>query len=88
MGCGTQKAAAVNLLVKSTTQRRDTVSNATAATSNIRVAATRPTLMFAMEFSEEEWKLGFSSAFGQEPLAAHRGSCARRDDVGTDRDRR
>jgi hypothetical protein len=74
MGSGMLKAAAVNLLVKATTQRRDTMFKKTAATSNIQITATTPTLMLAMELSEEEWKLGFSSAFGQEPLVRNMGS--------------
>lgn len=50
------------------------MSKQTAATSTIEITATTPTLMLAMELSEEEWKLGFSSAFGQPPLVRNVGA--------------
>lgn len=68
MGSGRSKAAAVNLHVITTTHWRDTLSKRTTATSTIEITATTPVLMLAMELSEEKWKLGFSSAFGQTPL--------------------
>jgi len=68
MGSRKRKAAAVNLLVHINSQRRDTLSTQTAATSTIQITSTAPTLMLAMELGEEHWKLGFSSAFGQPPL--------------------
>ena len=68
MGSGTLKAAAVNLLVITTTQWRDTVSKKTAATSRIEITSTSPVLMLALELAEESWKLGFSSAYGQPPV--------------------
>ena len=74
MGSGTRKAAAVNLLVYFNPQRRDTVSKQTATASTIKITTTTPVLMLAMELGEEHWKLGFSSAFGREPLVRDIGS--------------
>jgi transposase len=68
MGSGGEKAAAVNLLVNSNPQWRDTMSKQTATASTIQITAATPVLMLAMELGEEKWKLGFSSAFGQIPL--------------------
>ena len=68
MGSGRSKAAAVNLHVSSKTHWRDTLSKLTTATSTIEITSATPTLMLAMELSEEKWKLGFSAAFGQAPL--------------------
>ena len=66
VGSGQEKAAAVNLLV--TTQRRDTMSKSTAATSTIQISEERKTLMLALELGETGWLLGFASAYGQKPL--------------------
>ncbi len=74
MGSRARKAAAVNLLVYLNPQWRDTVSKQTATASTIQITTSTPTLMLAMELGEEHWKLGFSSAFGQEPLVRDIGS--------------
>jgi transposase len=68
MGSGREKAAAVNLLVYSNPQWRDTMSKKTATASTIQITAATPILMLALELGEASWKLGFSSAFGQIPL--------------------
>jgi len=47
------------------------LSRRTTATSAIDTISPTPTLMLAMELSEEEWKLGFSSALGEEPVERH-----------------
>jgi transposase len=46
----------------------------TATASTIKITTTTPVLMLALELGEEHWKLGFSSAFGQEPLVRDIGS--------------
>ena len=69
MGSDRKKAAAVNLLVYINPQWRDTVSKKTATTPTIQITSNTPVLMLAMELGEDHWKLGFSSAFGQIPLA-------------------
>jgi len=74
MGSGRKKAAAVNLLVYSNPQRRDTMSKQTATASTIQITSSTPVLMLALELGEESWKLGFSSAFGQLPLVRDIGS--------------
>jgi transposase len=74
MGSGKRKAAAVNLLVYLNPQWRDTVSNQTATASSIKITTPESVLMLAMELGEEHWKLGFSSAFGQDPLVRDIGS--------------
>ena len=53
------------------------MSKLTTATSTIEISSARPTLMLAMELSEEKWKLGFSAAFGQAPLIRNIASRAR-----------
>ena len=50
------------------------MSKQTATASTIQITTTAPVLMLAMELGEEHWKLGFSSAFGQEPLVRDIGS--------------
>jgi transposase len=50
------------------------MSKQTATASTIQITTTEPVLMLAMELGEEHWKLGFSSAFGQEPLVRDIGS--------------
>jgi transposase len=50
------------------------MSKQTATASTIKITTTTPVLMLAMELGEEHWKLGFSSAFGQEPLVRDIGS--------------
>ncbi len=50
------------------------MSKQTATASTIQITTTTPVLMLAMELGEEHWKLGFSSAFGQEPLVRDIGS--------------
>jgi transposase len=50
------------------------LSKQTATASTIQITTTTPVLMLAMELGEEHWKLGFSSAFGQEPLVRDIGS--------------
>ncbi len=50
------------------------MSKRTATASTIQITATTPILMLALELGEETWKLGFSSAFGQIPLARDIGS--------------
>ncbi len=45
------------------------MSKQTAATSTIQITSPTPVLMLSMELGEEHWKLGFSSAFGQLPIA-------------------
>jgi transposase len=55
-------------------QRRDTVSKQTATASTIQITTTTPVLMLALELGEDHWKIGFSSAFGQEPLVRDIGS--------------
>ncbi len=50
------------------------MSKQTATASAIQITTTTPVLMLAMELGEEHWKLGFSSAFGQEPLVRDIGS--------------
>jgi transposase len=50
------------------------VSKQTATASTIQITTPAPVLMLAMELGEEHWKLGFSSAFGQEPLVRDIGS--------------
>ena len=50
------------------------MSKQTATTSTSQITTTTPVLMLAMELGEEHWKLGFSSAFGQEPLVRDIGS--------------
>jgi hypothetical protein len=74
MGFGSQKAAAVNLLVISLTPKRDTRSKQTAATAAVQITSNTPTLMLALKLGEEKWKLGFSSAFGEDPLVRNMAS--------------
>ena len=74
MGIGEEEAAAVNLLVYLNPQWRNTVSKQTATASTIQITTPAPVLMLAMELGEDHWKLGFSSAFGQEPLVRDIGS--------------
>ena len=50
------------------------MSKQTAAASTIKITTMTPVLMLAMELGEEHWKLGFSSAFGQDPLVRDIGS--------------
>jgi transposase len=50
------------------------MSKQTATASTIKITTATPVLMLAMELGEEHWKLGFSSAFGQEPLVRDIGS--------------
>ena len=44
------------------------MSKQTAAASGIQISASGETLMLALELSEKEWLLGFSSGFGETPL--------------------
>jgi transposase len=67
MGSGREKAAAVNLLVHSNSQWRDTLSKYTAATSTIQITSA-PILLLAFELGEESWLLGFSRGFGEKAL--------------------
>ncbi len=50
------------------------MSKQTATASTIQITTPVPVLMLAMELGEDHWKLGFSSAFGQEPLVRDIGS--------------
>ncbi len=50
------------------------MSTKTATASTIQITSSTPVLMLALELGEESWKLGFSSAFGQLPLARDIGS--------------
>jgi hypothetical protein len=42
--------------------------------SGMQIAANTPTLMLALQLGEEKWKIGFSSAFGEEPLVRNMAS--------------
>ena len=50
------------------------MSKQTATASAVQITTTAPTLMLALELGEDHWKIGFSSAFGQEPLVRDIGS--------------
>jgi hypothetical protein len=79
MGSGRRKAAAVNLLVNTNPQWRDTVSKQTATASTIQITSSARTLMLAFELCEVSWLLGFSAGFGEPVL---RRKIASRDTVG------
>jgi transposase len=74
MSPGSEKAAAVNLLVYLTTHWRDTVSKKTAATSAIEITSKSRVLMLAFELGEESWLLGFSAGFGEPVIRRKIGS--------------